>query len=133
MPFVPSLAARVAREYDARDPRLDEVRDSTIALRRLLERHLDEEEDALFPAIRSGRAPDMDELRASRREHREIGAALDRLRTLTDGYRAPSWACACYRTLLEWLHALETHLMREVHLEDHVLLGRAPRSTAEAE
>jgi len=131
IPFVPSLAARVAREYDARDPRLGQVRDTTIALRRSLERHLDKEEDDLFPAIRDGRAPDTDELRAIRREHREIGAALDRLRTLTDGYRAPSWACPCYRTLLEWLYALEAHLMTEVHLEDHVLLRRSSCSTVE--
>ena len=131
IPFVPSLAARVAHEYRARDPRLDDVRDTTVALRRLLERHLDAEEDELFSAIRDGRTPDTDELRAIRHEHREIGAALDRLRTLTDGYRAPSWACSCYRTLLEWLRALETHLMTDVHLEDHVLLGRSVRSNME--
>lgn len=126
IPFVAPLAARVAREHGQRDPRLDEVRDLTVALRRLLEAHLDDEEDELFPAIRAGRAPDADELRAVRHQHREVGAALDRLRALTDGYHAPSWACACYQTLMEWLHALETHLMSHVHLENHVLLPEVP-------
>lgn len=131
IPFVAPLAARVANEHRARDPRLDEVRDLTVALRRLLERHLDEEEDELFPAIRDGRAPDADEVRAVEHDHREIGAAVHRLRRLTDGYRAPSWACPCYRTLVEWLHTLETNLLRDVHLEDDVLFSRSICSTME--
>ena len=131
IPFVPSLAARVAKEYRARDPRLDEVRDTTVALRRLLERHLDAEEDELFAALADGRAPEPDEVRAIGHDHREIGTALDRLRGLTDGYHAPAWACPCYRTLIDWLQALETQLMTDVHLEDHVLLARSLRSTME--
>lgn len=131
IPFVPSLAARVAREHRARDPRLDDVRDTTIALRRMLERHLDEEEDELFAALHDGQAPDPDAIRAVRHEHREIGAALDRLRRLTGGYHVPAWACPCYRTLLEWLQALETHLMTDVHIEDHVLLRRSMCSKME--
>lgn len=121
IPFVAPLAARVAREHGARDPRLDEVRDLTIALRRLLEAHLDEEEDQLFATMRGGGAPGVEELGAIRHQHREIGAALDRLRALTDGHQAPAWACDCYRTLLEWLHALETNLMTEIHLENQIL------------
>lgn len=131
MMFLPALAARVAQEYRARDPRLDEVRATTLALRRLLEPHLDEEEDELFRALRDGRPPSARQIEAIRGEHRELGVALDRLRALTDGYHAPSWACSCYRTLLERLQALEANLMSDVHLEDHVLLGRSMSSIME--
>ena len=118
VPFVPPLAARVARKHSVRDPRLVEVCELTLNLRRLLEAHLDAEEDDLFPALRDGRLPTAHELGAARTEHRAIGAVLDRLRTLTDGYRAPSWGCPCYRTLLEWLNAVDAHLTEDVRLED---------------
>ena len=133
MLFLPALAARVAQEDRARDARLDQVRATTIALRRLLERHLDEEEDELFRAIRAGRAPGADELRVARGEHREIGATLDRLRELTDDYHAPAWASSGHRTLLARLRLLEAHLTSDVELEDQVLLDRSISSTMEHE
>jgi regulator of cell morphogenesis and NO signaling len=120
VPFVPALAARVQRKHSARDPRLVEVFDVTLELRRLLEAHLDAEEGDLFSALREGRVPDARQLGAARDEHREIGAAVDRLRRLTDGYRAPSWACPCYRTLLEWLNAVDAHVTEDVRLEDRL-------------
>jgi regulator of cell morphogenesis and NO signaling len=120
IPFVPPLATRVMRKHSARDPRLVEMCDLTIQLRRLLETHLDAEENNLFPDLRDGRLPAAHQLGAARTQHRDIGAALDRLRTLTDDYRAPSWACRCYCTLLEWLNAVDFHLAEDVLLEDRL-------------
>lgn len=120
IPFVPPLAARVTRKHGARDPRLVEVCALTLELRRRLEAHLDAEEDDLLPALRDGHPPAAHQLGAARTQHREMGATLDRLRALTDGYRAPSWACPCYRTLLEWLNAVDAHLTDDVRLEDRL-------------
>jgi regulator of cell morphogenesis and NO signaling len=58
-------------------------------------------------------------------EHERAGAALGRLRELTDGHKAPAWACNSYRALLDGLDRLERDMHEHVHLENHVLFPRA--------
>ena len=59
-----------------------------------------------------------------RADHEWIGEQIGRLRTLSDEYTAPEWACRSYRTLFAELEALETDVLRHVHLENHVLFPR---------
>lgn len=126
LPHLVELATKVARVHGRRDPRLEEVEAMLQDLSWLLLGHLDHEERELFPALcanaRWARLPQA--LADMRREHEDVGALLARLRTLTDGHRAPEWACRTYRVLLAELARLEEDTLLHVHTENHVLAPR---------
>lgn len=128
LPWLRSLGAKVGRVHGGHDPRLLEVADLVGRLVDTLLPHLDEEEQALFPALMARGTPRQvieEGLAAMESEHRQVGATLERLRDLTDGYVPPDWACGSYRTLLGELEHLEDDVLRHVHLENHVLAAKA--------
>lgn len=101
--------------------------------------HLHKEEMILFPYIRllsqaraEGRTPPRapfgpleNPLRVMRLEHDSAGAALERLRQITDDYSLPADACATYQALYRGLQDLEADLHRHIHLENNILFPRA--------
>ena len=127
LPFLVPLASKVARVHGDHDPRLRDVQEVFFELREALDAHLDEEEQVLFRQVTAA-APDQAvldrELSGMVEEHREIGAALRRIRELTDDFAPPSWACTSYRTLLAELQALEQDVLWHVHIENQVLRPR---------
>ncbi len=128
LPWLRDLSDKVGRVHGGHDPRLVEVAEVTSQLAAALLPHLDEEEEELFPALMARGTPrEVIEagLSAMEGEHRQVGAMLERLRALTDGYTPPEWACASYGTLLEELDHLEEDVLRHVHLENHVLAAKA--------
>jgi len=50
---------------------------------------------------------------------------LAKMRTLTDGFTPPAWACNTYRAMLDALAHLEVDLHQHVHKENNVLFPRA--------
>lgn len=58
-------------------------------------------------------------------EHDHAGALLSELRTMTDGYTAPAWACETFRALYHGLLELEAEMHLHVHLENNILFPRA--------
>jgi regulator of cell morphogenesis and NO signaling len=64
-------------------------------------------------------------------EHHDAGAALEQMRTLTDEYTPPTWACNTYRAMLDSLAHLERDMHLHVHKEDSVLYPRALKREAE--
>jgi regulator of cell morphogenesis and NO signaling len=127
LPSLAPLVDRIAEVHGGRDPGLGALQREFAELRARLERHLDEEEHALFPLLMS-RAPDRaratDEIARMRAEHDEVGAAIARVRDLAHAYEPPEWACRTYRLAMAELEDLETDLLRHVHLENHVLAAR---------
>lgn len=134
---LPRLAAhmsKVATVHEAH-PELIEARDVFAGLKEELEAHMLKEEEVLFPMIKQLEgATVLPQLPCGRvirpivvmeHEHAEAGAALARLRALTDGYTPPDWACATYRALLAGLARLESDLHRHIHEENNILFPRA--------
>jgi regulator of cell morphogenesis and NO signaling len=64
-------------------------------------------------------------------EHHDAGAALARIRALTDDYSPPDWACNTYRAMLDSLAHLERDMHQHIHKEDNVLYPRAIQREAE--
>ena len=58
-------------------------------------------------------------------EHADAGAALQRLRELTNEYEVPAEACNTWRALWHGLAALEESLHQHIHLENNILFPRA--------
>lgn len=140
LPRLDRITERVANVHGQHDPRLREVRKAFIGLADEMLSHLMKEEQILFPMIRqidSGRevsaqgrsvaAP----IRQMELEHTDAGGALEQLRTLTDHYTPPDWACNTYRAMLDSLAQLERDLHMHVHKEDNILYPRALKREAE--
>ncbi len=131
LPHVGTLMAKVVRAHASHDAALLDLQ---AALRNLSESflaHLDDEEEALFPALL---APGRDrrlverELDRMRAEHLDVAELLARIRALAHGFVVPEWGCTTYRVLMAELEALEADTFRHVHLENHVLAPLASRA-----
>jgi regulator of cell morphogenesis and NO signaling len=59
------------------------------------------------------------------REHAGAGEALEEIRSLTNQYELPSYACNTVKALYEGLQALEADLHVHIHLENNILFPRA--------
>ena len=127
LPRLEGMAAKVVRVHGDKDPvRLAEMHAVMAALRAELEDHMLKEEQILFPMIRRGHGAGANgPVAVMLREHTEAGAALARLRALTDDYVAPEGACNTWRALFAGLAALETALHEHIHLENNILFPRA--------
>jgi regulator of cell morphogenesis and NO signaling len=125
MPFLQTLAAKVARVHGDREPSLREVDRLVDLLVTTLRPHLAEEETVLFPALIADRIDEaVPMLREMRREHEEVGELLAQLRRAAADYEPPEWACNSYRTLMNELAVFEADTLEHVHIENHVLLPR---------
>ena len=88
--------------------------------------HLQKEETILFPMIRRGQGRDCDgPIQVMEAEHRDVGAALERVRSLTANLNAPPEACTTWRALYLGLGQLEKEFMQHIHLENNILFPRA--------
>ncbi|MCC6487655.1 MAG: iron-sulfur cluster repair di-iron protein [Candidatus Hydrogenedentes bacterium] len=135
LPRLSKMAQRVAKVHGDKDQRLLLLSATFGVLAHELESHLAKEEHVLFPAIRALEAADKmlalpfgsvsNPIHCMEEEHDSAGAALERLRTLTDDYTPPEWACNTYRALLDGLRELELNMHQHVHKENNVLFPRA--------
>ena len=148
LPVLEARAAKVARVHGGKDARLEELDATVRDLTWLLLRHLDDEEQRLFPGILAlpGQSAADDahdgccgggcdageasgalelELAGMEREHEAVAALLERTARLTDGHTPPPWACTTYRVLLADLAEVERDIHRHVFLENQVLAPRA--------
>lgn len=128
LPFVRQLAAKVARVHGERNPKLRALDSAVRELSETLLVHLDDEEERLFPALRSaGASVDPETARAlaaMRAEHLTVAELLGAIRDASDDFALPGWACGSYRALFGELQAIEQDTFRHVHLENHVLAPR---------
>lgn len=131
LPRLSALAAKVRGVHGERHPELVAVQATFETLRADLEPHLMKEERILFPMIRELVASDTlpafhcgslrNPISIMVAEHDGAGALLARLRTLTNGYRAPADGCDSYRSLYAALAELESDTHLHVHKENSVL------------
>lgn len=131
LPRLFAMAQRVAHVHGGHTPSLVEVFETFAELETELSQHLLKEEEVFFPAVtalsQGQRLPDtVDDLTACMiHEHEDVGAALARLRELTNGFQPPPEACNTYRALFAGLADLEEDLHRHIHLENSVLFPAA--------
>jgi len=129
-----ALVEKVSVRHGNAHPELHEVTTVYSGLAAELAMHLRKEEEILFPAIRALAAGDTPTgpgcgvegpVRVMELEHEEAGAALARLRELTDDYRPPDDACNSWRAMLDRLARLEADTHRHIHKENCVLHPQA--------
>lgn len=136
---IAAYARKIAAVHGAHHPEV--IRISTIFDKIVTDmvKHLQEEEEVLFPAIKradaartSGSAPDEKDLETIRtsllklhREHEEIGDAIHEIRHLANGYAIPDDVCNTYVVTYKKLNEFEDDLHKHVHLENNILFQKA--------
>lgn len=127
LPFVQMLAAKVSRVHGEHNPKLRDLETAVEELAATLVPHLDEEEQSLFPAL-TAKEPDLavaaEQFRSMQDEHLEVAKLLERVRSASEEFALPAWACNSYRALFSELEQLEGDVFTHVHLENHVLRPR---------
>ena len=122
LPRLAALAAKVERVH-ADSP------DVPAGLAELLHRmtgelevHMKKEELILFPAIRNGGAPGIENpIAAMRGDHDEHGASVSRILDITLGLVPPEDACGSWRALYAGLASFVAELEAHIRLENEVL------------
>lgn len=84
--------------------------------------HMEKEESILFPMLRAGGHPMVDQpIVMMRSEHVDHGAMLDQLARLTHDGVPPHGACNTWRALYAGIQQLNEDLIHHIHLENNVL------------
>ena len=132
LPRLETMAAKVARVHGSKASHLKRVEAIVSELSADLRTHMRKEESILFLQSGPSRMDDgrlhvplpapivvmEDRARVRRR-------APGELRTITDGYTTPDWACMTFRSLYDGLAELESAMHVHVHLENNILFPRA--------
>ncbi len=127
LPFVRALAAKVSRVHGDHNPKLRDLATAVEELAAALLPHLDDEEQSLFPAL-TVEQPNREQvskfLATMMEDHLTVAKILQSIRTASDDFTLPEWACNSYRALFSELKQMESDVFTHVHLENHILLPR---------
>jgi len=127
LPRLQKMANRVLAVHGDKMPEvLGELNTVFSALRTELESHMMKEEQILFPMIKAGHGNQAGgPVAVMEHEHASAGAALQRLRELTNDFQPPQGACTTWTALWAGLAELESELHLHIHLENNILFPRA--------
>lgn len=135
LPHLEKMVTKVAAVHGEKEPRLEQIKNTFLALSAELTTHLMKEEQVLFPMIRQMEAGDtlprfhcgtvVNPINRMEFEHDEAGAALAQLRQLMDDFTPPEWACNTYRALFDALLTFEQDMHQHIHKENNVLFPQA--------
>lgn len=133
LPVLRAFAQKVAKVHGHAQPELAEIAARVEMLAQELLTHLASEEKSVFPLIKAlgsgSEAQTRDDLRTLidelEHEHDAAGTLMREIRTLSDDFTPPEWACNTYRALYAQLEEFEEDLHRHVHLENNVLFPKA--------
>jgi regulator of cell morphogenesis and NO signaling len=133
LPRLEALARRVLAQHEPRHgEQLGSILHLFKGLRESIERHMEREEQAVFPWIRAGRSGSDQPMLAMQKEHHAEEWLLGKLREEASGYLLPKDASASWGELWEGLQRLESSLVEHHRVEDEVLLPRLLGSASKA-
>ena len=140
LPRLSEITAKVHSVHGQRHPELAEVRQTYDELRAELEAHMMKEEQILFPLIQAMETFQpleaahcgsvQNPIRVMEHEHDSAGAALARMRKLTNDFTPPEDGCNTYRAMLDGLAELEADLHQHIHKENNILFPHATKLEA---
>jgi len=139
-----AFTAKVARRHGEHHPENVEIFQIMSDLVPELLTHLESEEDRVFPLIKKleyclknqQRLPAelVSDLRREfagmEEEHEGAGAAMRKIRELSNNFTPPAEACATWQVLYKSLDEFEQDLHKHVHLENNILFKKAAAALA---
>jgi regulator of cell morphogenesis and NO signaling len=132
LPDLLHYTKKIAGVHGANHPELAEVAELMVQINNELLEHLQKEEKVVFPAVKElfNKGPEnvrellSSELSDLSDEHESAGGAIDRINTITNGFKLPADACNSYRLAFDLLDKFEDDLHTHVHLENNVLFPK---------
>jgi regulator of cell morphogenesis and NO signaling len=134
LPRLSFLVERVTSRHGELYPELWELQGVFCVFREALEKHLEREENTLFPLLvrledgvpvpggPRGLARLIVEMQ---QEHEVLTDALARMHCTTNGFESPNTACNTFRVLMESLRDIGVKLCRHLTEEETILFPRA--------
>jgi len=133
IPEIEALLDKVCDAHGSDCPELLGIRENFMALAEELTTHMEKEELVLFPAIKKLEALRGEgtlmaavqmPLKAMEHEHVIAGDLIKQIRTLSNNYTPPDFACPTFQITFKKLHEFDNDLMMHIHLENNVLFER---------
>jgi regulator of cell morphogenesis and NO signaling len=133
MPELVQYTEKLNSVHGDRHPELAEVTSLFSDINRELLQHMKNEEEVLFPAIKDqlrtgsavSKATIISEIARLSGEHDFAGDAMDKINTITNGYKVPDDGCNTYHVTYKLLHQFEDDLHVHVHLENNIVFPKA--------
>jgi regulator of cell morphogenesis and NO signaling len=128
-----ALLKKVEAAHAEDSPDVVPVRELFEQLSEELLDHMIREEVIVFPAMRSIAGSGQDDsssgdmlcaLGAMEDEHEEAGVLIKQLRSLTNDYTVPLYACPTFQLTWQLLKEFDEDLMQHIHLENNILFPR---------
>jgi len=128
---------KIANVHGDHHPELVEVAALFAKINDELLQHLKQEEEVLFPAIKSVLTRNdqeskdiiVTEIARMSGEHEFAGGAMDTINSMTNHYTLPQDSCATYQVTFKLLEQFEDDLHIHVHLENNILYPNAIKLT----
>jgi regulator of cell morphogenesis and NO signaling len=134
IPEIKALLEKVCAAHGNDNIELLAIREDFEELADELNAHMQKEEFVLFPAIKrleSQQHADhplakaiQDPIGVMEHEHDAAGELIKRIRSLSNHYTTPEYACPTYRITYKKLQEFDNDLMRHIHLENNILFER---------
>lgn len=130
LPRISQLLNKLNTKHGKRYPYLAELQNVFEKMKDDLLEHMDEEETVVFPLLiqlkeKYPQGELNNHLGSLDEDHLETGAALEKIRELTNGHTSPPGACMTHIVMLDSLKRLEKNLHEHIHKENHILFPRA--------
>lgn len=135
IPHILELLDKVCNLHGEDNGFLITVREDFEKLSEQLLDHFSKEEEILFTTIRklfnrstessnlSGAHDDLAEVIATiEQEHESAGSLIKSIRTLTNNYETPAFACTTLKMTYVMLNQFDTDLIQRIHIENNILL-----------
>lgn len=134
IPEIQALLDKVCDAHGKDRLELLEIRENFFALSEELMSHMQKEELVLFPAIKRLEAQNNADhplitiiqapVDAMEHEHIIAGDLIKEIRSLSDNYTPPDFACPTFIITYKKLQQFDNDLMRHIHLENNILFER---------
>ncbi|MCY1721212.1 iron-sulfur cluster repair di-iron protein [Prolixibacteraceae bacterium Z1-6] len=133
LPDLVFYTRKIAEVHGDHHPELIDIAQKITEVATELEQHLKNEEEVLFPAIRSFLISKNEkdaktiesEITRMFGEHDFAGGTLDEINHITEGYKLPDDACNTWHVAFKTLEQFEDDIHVHVHLENNILFPRA--------
>lgn len=139
LPDILQYAQKVKEVHGNQHPELVKINELVKAVATAFMEHLEEEEQVLFPKIKSlvqkqrnqqttnqeGAEKLQQSVESAEEEHQFVGKTLDEIQKLSNNYTLPEDTCASYELLYRKLHELEDDTHIHIHLENNLLFPKA--------
>ncbi len=138
IPLIEQLLNKICMVHGETSPYLFRVREVFMLLSQELTSHMITEEQSLFPAIResfthqkenyyngNSHLTSKELIDNAKREHEYAGDLVKSIRSLTNNFQPPAYACPTFKACYTQLSEFDKDLMQHIHLENNILFARS--------